>query len=246
MRRIVWLCALSSCITISASALAQDDTTTPVTTNKNGDVQRGVEFGARLGAGLGFGSVIRSNRTGENAALLDNGNITVPVQIDIGYRFNRRWYLGGFGSGAWISPRKGGNSFCPENNESCSASVLSIGTGARYHFRPDERFDPSIGLGIGYEWLRDSVSAGGVESRRTFRGLQWVQFQANGDYRVAPGFVLGPYLNAALGQYTNYTADVINAGPLSGYRAGSVDEIGDKRMHLWASLGVRGAFTVGL
>lgn len=245
MKRILAVFAVAACMTVSASALAQDDTTAPISPTSPGDAKRGLEIGARVGAGWGVGPVLRSARTNKQVQLLDNGNIVVPVFIDIGYRITKYVYVGAFGEGAWISPKTGDESFCPEGAD-CSARHYAVGGQARFHWMPDRRFDPSVGLGVGYQWLTDSVKQGPVESSRTFRGLEWVTMTFNGDYAVAPGFVLGPYVALAIGQYTNYSADVTGAGPLSGSQSGSVDEIGEKRVHAWGSLGIRGAFTARL
>ncbi len=245
MKRILALSALSTCVFASATALAQQDLTAP-TVETRGDMKRGLEIGARVGAGLGIGPVLRSARTGENVQLTDNGNIVVPVFVDIGYRITKYVYIGGFGEGAWIDPKTGGQSFCPDAADDCSAWHYSLGGQARFHWMPDAKFDPSIGIGVGYQWLHDRVKQGPVESNRTFRGLEWVTLTFNGDYTVAPGFVLGPYVTGALGQYSNYSADVTGAGPLSGSQSGSVNDIGEKRVHVWASLGIRGAFQAHL
>jgi len=246
MKSIVALCALTACIVGSATAFAQDDTTAPKRPTTDGDAKRGIEVGARMGVGGAAGPALYSDRNQQNEQLTDSGHIVVPVFVDIGYRVTKHVYFGGFGEGAWAAPKSGAKSFCPDNADDCSIRHYVVGGQVRYHFTPDRRFDPSLGLGLGYQWLTESVTAGPVNSSRTFRGMEWITATFTGDYAVAPGVVLGPYITTALGQYTRFSSDVTGAGPLSGSRSGSIDDVGEKRWHVWASLGIRGAFTARL
>jgi len=208
------------------------------------DEKRGFEIGLRAGIGLGIGAALHSARTNEDIKLVDQGNIDVPFTLEAGFRLDPRLYLGAWGNWTWISPRKDSKSFCTEQADSCSASLMVLGAQVRFHPMPEMKFDPWISLGAGYEWAFDKATAGPVEAKSSFRGFQWMNLSVGGDYMVASRFTLGPYLSGSIGQWANYNRDVTGAGPLSVSSHGSVEDIGEKRIHSWISVGIRGAYTL--
>ena len=86
------------------------------------------------------------------------------------------------------------------------------------------RFLPWIGAGIGYEW--NKLDDGTEEA--TFKGCEFLNLQAGGDYKVSDQLSVGPYVMFALGQY-----DEVDDG-------GASVSIPDKKMHEWLSFGLRG------
>lgn len=220
-------------------ASAQETTVTPADEGK-----RGFEIGLRAGIGMGVGAVVHSARTNEDAKLLDNGTIMVPLTLELGFRPDPHFYVGAFGSWSWISPRKADNSFCTDATDSCSASLSVVGADVRFHPMPLMAYDPWVSLGVGYEWLNNRTTQGPVEVKSMFRGMQWVDLGLGADFTVAPHVTIGPYLHGALAQSMNYKTSISGAGPASGDRDGSIDDLGEKRVHLWLALGVRGAFTL--
>lgn len=224
------------------------ETTTTVTTETTvparDEGKRGFEIGLRAGLGLGVGAVVHSARTNEDAKLLDNGTIMVPLTLELGFRLDPRLYIGAFGSWSWIAPRKADNSFCTDATDSCSASLSVIGADVRFHPMPTMAYDPWISVGVGYEWLNDRARTGSLEAKSMFRGFQWVDLGLGADFTIAPRFTLGPYVHGALAQSMNYKTSISGAGPASGDRDGSIDDLGDRRVHVWLAAGVRGAFTL--
>lgn len=237
---------------ITSSALAEEtSTTTTVTTTETTTMapparaeKRGLEIGLRVGAGLGAGVVLHRASTNEDVKLIDQGTIVLPLTLEVGYRVNPLFYVGAFGTWSWISPRKDSKSFCTDQTDTCSVSNSMIGADVRFHPMPELGADPWISLGAGYEWARDRATAGPVEAKSMFSGMQWVNLGIGADFTVAPKLTVGPYANATLGQYTHLSRTVTGAGPASVDLDGPVDDFGEKRVHSWISLGVRGAFTL--
>ena len=77
-----------------------------------------------------------------------------------------------------------------------------------------------MGIGTGYEWLNvyrgASLRAGGLE----------LNLQTGGDFRVSPGFGLGPYLCFSVSRFTDVTPQAV----------------AEKTTHGWVQVGVKGTF----
>ena len=203
--------------TMSATALAMEDS--------------GVDLGVRLGYGIPLGEIA------ENGDLNDAVTGQVPIWIDAGYRITPNWVVGlyfqyGF---AFLA-----DSLCP-NGADCSAHDIRVGLQGQYRFMPREKVNPWLGLGIGYEWLGGSVSVttpvGSAEVSLDGHGFEFVNLQGGADFQVGDGIGIGPFLSFSLGEYSRGSASVTGAGTASGSQ-----DIQNKALHEWLTLGVRGAF----
>jgi outer membrane protein W len=218
--------AFSAALTASAASAAEPTPT-------------GVELGFRTGYGIPLGKASGSSATnpnGSNLSELYSGQI--PLWFDAGYRFLPQVYVGAFFQYGFALINNNATTGCGQNGVSCSGNDLMLGVDAHYHFLPDGQFDPWAGIGFGYEWANTSASAGSVSSSGQIAGLQFVNFQAGGDYKVLPNFGVGPFVTLSLGQYD--TASVtVGAQTVSG-------DVQNKELHEWLTFGVRGAYDINL
>ncbi|HEY4157521.1 MAG TPA: hypothetical protein VGM29_05465, partial [Polyangiaceae bacterium] len=152
----------------------------------------------------------------------------VPIQVDAGYMVTPNVLVGLYGQYAFVSEKN-----C-DAGASCSAHDIRLGVQAQYHIMPDQAVDPWLGLGIGYEWLGDSESAGGVSQDTTIKGLEFLNVQGGADFQVANALTVGPFLNLSLAQFSSFST----SGPL-GTTSGSFD---NKAMHEWITIGAKGTF----
>jgi hypothetical protein len=200
------------------------------------DLEGKVVLGLRLGFGLFLGST-----TGDAEAIAFSNKI--PIWIDAGYKFTPNLMIGLYGQYA-----PAGVKDCFSNAE-CSASVMRFGAQVQYEFSPEGPIDPWVGLGIGYEIASATItvtepvdpldpSLGNItrEAEFEFKGFEFANLQAGFDYKVSPGFGIGPFLSFSLGRYASGEQTASAAG-VSATRSGGVT---NKTMHEWFVIGVRG------
>jgi hypothetical protein len=174
----------------------------------------GLEIGASVGAGLPIGDVDAPRTIFGNTVddpLSRTVAILVPIGLEVGGHVARSWTLGG---SLTIAPAIPGSSLGSQcTGISCTVLDFRIGFGARYHFRPEDRLDPWLGAGLGYEWLHvgastqyqsSEASASGFELARLEAGLDW-GFRApttHADGTVTSrAFRFGPFVELTLAQY---------------------------------------------
>jgi hypothetical protein len=194
----------------------------------------GFEAGLRVGYGIPLGSVA------ENGDLSDAVGGQVPLILDVGYRVIPNLFLGlyaqyGF---AWV-----GDTFdeaCDLPGASCSAHDIRLGIEAHYHFKPREKLDPWIGLGVGYEWLNIGAEANDLELSMTMHGFEFLNLQAGLDIRAADNFYVGPFLAFTMGQFSATSVECDDAFCGAGFAADG--DIENKALHEWLLIGVRGAY----
>ncbi|MBI2390363.1 MAG: hypothetical protein HYV09_12305 [Deltaproteobacteria bacterium] len=189
--------------------------------------ESGLEVGARVGYGIPMGNAA------EGSKMSDAFNGKIPLWLDVGYRLNRNIYVGGFfqyGIGLMNDDK------CKD----CSGSVMRFGVNAQYHIMPTQKFDPWVGVGVGYEIAtlssKTTVLGQTFEASSSTKGLEFINLQAGGDYKVSPDFGIGPFLSFSLGQYSSSTVEING-------QENSAD-IEKKAMHQWLILGVRGSFVL--
>jgi hypothetical protein len=164
----------------------------------------------------------------------------IPLVFDIGGRFSRSFFLGayvGFALGttgndvrvdaACIDDDDNG-----QNDIVCSASSGKLGLELAYSFQPDERWNPWLGYGIGFEVASASISDHyrALEETVTSTGVTFAQLSAGVDLRGKVGG--GPFVEAAVGQFNNTTTDL-------GTRGTFKYKIEDRALHTWLTLGLR-------
>jgi len=181
-------------------------------------------LGARVGYGFGLGDVADST-TGP-LEMSDWNEGQVPIQLDALFRLTPQLALGGYASyGFGVT-----GDVCDFPGADCDGSVIRLGLQGTYSFPTTGSLAPWLGVGAGYEW--NTIDDGFDEA--TFKGWEYLNLQAGGDFRVGTQFWVGPYVMYSIGQYT----DVENEGVSGNFD----EEIPDKAMHQWLSFGLRGKF----
>jgi len=223
-------CASALVVLAPSRALAEDQT--------------GFEIGFRTGYSIALGKI----EGGGNADLGDYVSGNLPLWLDLGYRATPNlmvgiWGLYGFGFIGGTLNDDG----CQVNGVSCSAHDIRIGADVQYHLQPFQKVDPWLGLGFGYEWLSLDVSASALgvnaDLGTDVHGFQFFDVQGGVDFLPVAdtGFGVGPFIDFALGEYSDGSC----SGSLSGLIQGSGSlgcDISNTALHEWLTLGVRGTF----
>jgi opacity protein-like surface antigen len=235
LRSLLALTAVTTGVLVSSAALADDapppattettTTTTTTTTTAAPARQSGFEHGLRTGYGIAQGDAAK------DAKMSDGIKGQVPIWLDVGYRINPNIYAGVYFSYGFAMLNK--DNFC-KNGADCSASDMRFGVNAQYHIMPDQSFDPWVGIGIGYEIASAKISAGGADFKTTYSGLEFVNLQVGGDFKVAPNLAVGPFVALSVAQYSKASTDPELPGANS--------DIQDKAIHEWLTIGLRGTF----
>lgn len=155
-------------------------------------------------SGVGFGDVYKGS---------------VPLQLDAGWRLDRRWTVAAFFQYgfAWMG------SNCPAGAD-CSARDLRLGAEVLYRILPDAHWVPWVGLGAGYEWARATRSVGPAAVDVTARGFEVADVQVGVDDQWGKSLSYGPYAAFTLGRFTTTTAG----------------DLRDEAFHGWLQLGLKG------
>jgi hypothetical protein len=194
----------------------------------------GFAVGARAGYALPMGSVAKDQLLGGANDLSKYASGMAPLIVDVGYRINRRVYVGGYFQFAFLSTSGdlcGGATGC-----SSSGNDLRFGGMVRYNFTPAARFDPWIGGGVGYEIMNLSVTSGVKATNSTVRGFEFANVQIGGDFHVLPDLAIGPLVMLSVGQFGTY--DVAHATGSS--TSGDFSQTG---LHQWLMFGARAEYT---
>jgi hypothetical protein len=161
------------------------------------DLPPGIELGARLGYGLPLGDVDTHGTVGD--PLGETIGHMVPIWIDAGYRLAPRWFAGLFFAFAPGSTGGALSRLCNSNGglayrdpalpDLCSVFDVRAGAEVHYHLAPGQLWDPWLGAGLGYEWLRVGFPHGETWAS----GFELVNLQVGLDVAVGTRVHLGPY-----------------------------------------------------
>ena len=196
----------------------------------------GIEVGLRTGYAIPLGSVASGHD------LSDAISGAIPIWFDAGYRLlNPNLFLGAYlqyGIGFLPSTAKGAG--CDQTGVSCSVNLLMYGVQANLHLAPYQALDPWLGVAFGFENIIAGVSQGNVSSSITDSGLDYVTFMVGADYKPTPNFGVGPFVNFALGQYSD--------GSVSGFGNTQTQSasIPNPALHEWLMIGIRIADDINL
>ena len=240
MRQSISFAIITATLAFTATASAADPSTTPAASNAG--PESGLSFGLCTGYSLPLGkfqgdtttTVGGTTTTVTGASLSDSVSGRIPIWVDAGYKINRNIYVGAFFQYGLMFVNTDKNANCKASGVSCSAHDIVIGVNAHYHIMPEAVFDPWVGLGFGYEIAGFSQSAGTQTVDSSAKGLQFVSFQAGGDYKVTPAFGIGPFLSFSLAQYSSFSSGNV-----------SVD-VTNTALHEWLTIGVRGVYDIAL
>jgi len=192
-------------------------------TRGNPDTMRGLEFGIRSGFGFNRPNTPDFGRFGQ----------VVPIWVDVGYRAHANWYVSvyfEFGVAQAFDVCTGRvHTFADPSITLCSGSELRYGANVHYHFRPNRKVDPWVGLGMGYEvapWQVTHSRAGYEDYSGDFSGFEFANLQLGPDYRdELPWLGIGPFVAITLAQASSDSSN---------------------RLHSWLIVGARLVFDVRL
>lgn len=194
------------------------------------DEQSGISLGLRAAYAVPLGTA------GDGADLNDLTTGAVPVQLDVGYRFDRHWYAGGyFAWGPAFVAGAAKDALAANGATDVSGHYEQrVGLEGIYTFDAVKGFSPWAGVGFGYEWTRYAqANLAGGETEIGVRGLE-ASAQLGASYRVTPKLSAGPFVTLNVGRYDSRMSS----------RSGdeTSTSVSDKGLHEWLQLGVRGSF----
>lgn len=179
----------------------------------------GPSLGLRLGWAPGSGDASDGNSMADVAAS------HLPIQLDALWRFGERFSAGAYFSWGVALLEGEVADRCDTLGADCSVSVFRLGLEGTYAFtQASQRFTPWVGAGIGYEWVRSSVSSAGFSGSQRLGGWEVANVQAGADWPVSRRLAIGPFAMVSIGRYSSVDGN----------------EITEKGWHQWLTLGVRG------
>ncbi len=199
----------------------------------------GPSFALRAGYGIPLGTMFGTWSTGRAGNdLSDAYSGTLPLEVDVGWRFSPRWYLGGYYQYAFGFV---GSGVGCTSGVSCTVSNMRFGVDVAYTFLPEGNIVPWAALGAGYEIGSLTANQSVVSASETFRGWEFGHLTVGVDYRLSSKFRIGPFATFAVAQYTSYTSPV---NPRTGEVTSTppTDEtydIDSKGIHEWLQLGIK-------
>jgi hypothetical protein len=182
---------------------------------------QGLDLGARVAWAFPAGNLA------EGLSLSGAFTGALPLQLDVGYRFDRH-----FSAGLFFSWAPGFPNDCPAGS-TCSGSSTRLGLEVFYTLDRQGSLRPWFGAGAGYEWLRTEEKAGAGTARATLSGFEWIDLQVGGDFAATPSAWFGPYFMFTAGKFADI--DLASVGTQS-------VASGQQRMHYWLVLGLRGHY----
>jgi hypothetical protein len=190
---------------------------------------------AQLQLGVRFGGALPTGSFEADLPLGDLVDWTLPVGLEVGWRFWDHLTVGAHGQYAFGFLDPALEEDCDAFGSTCAVSTIRVGIHALYAFRPAASVDPWLGVGIGFEWLRYTVENTGVKATLGYQGLEWVRLQGGLDFRFGR-FSAGPYLSYGIGAYTDRSLEVPPDPKDS-------EAVPDRSDHGWIEAGARGLFT---
>jgi len=175
---------------------------------------RTLELGARTGPAWAFG-----DRSG-------SFTLAIPVWLDAAYRFNPYLAAGAYAQLAFLEPDTSDGSPCYSRGSDCSGTDVRFGLQATIRLLPDNRLDPWMRLGVGYEFFHLSAPTDSRSESR--RGWEFANFQVGAQWGLTQALAVGPFFSFSLGQYTY--AYLVGYGNI-----GSAP----RPLHEWLVLGLR-------
>jgi hypothetical protein len=235
MRKLALVLASSVLFALPFAVMADEEIDPFLTTTPEGPPEKGISLGLRLGYAFPIGKA----GGGADETLSSMFKRSVPIQFDIGWRFNPKIYAGAFFEYGFTSLADAHQEDCKNNANECSARTYRFGLDFVYTFSPNAKFIPWAGLGVGYEMTKSTSSAAGSSIEAVIRGVEFAHLMTGVDYRLSPVFKIGPFVNFTLAQYSQIETPVVPGsdppvvGPTRTY------DVEPKGIHGWLQFGVK-------
>ena len=139
-----------------------------------------------LSLGLGYGQGLGPVASG-TPRLQELGNVGATFEIDAGWRINPSSMVGVYSE---LSYFDGGKLVNADH-----ATSVAAGIQGQFHFIPGRRFDPWIGLGVGWRGYWGTLANNGTYK---LQGIDFARLRIGLDYRVSPTLALGPVFGMTL------------------------------------------------
>jgi len=147
------------------------------------------------------------------------------VEVDLGYRINPTFSVGGYGT---FALHRSGDRIV----DSTDVFGATAGIQAIAHVRPERSIDPWVSLGTGWEGMWLSPVNGKDTS---LQGLQLARLQLGVDYRISKDAAIAPVIGGSLSLFVSQDS------PMTvGYT-----EISGKKVNFTGFAGIAGRFDVG-
>jgi hypothetical protein len=136
--------------------------------------------------------------------------------------------------------------FCSRPGYRCPSSVVRWGGDVRFRLLPHRRWDPWLGVGMGYEEGSTDIHPSDYESpplgevRVTVSGFEYVHLEAGVDYRLFGNFAVGAFAAMTVAHYSHETIT------RSGQGSPSTMSIPGHNTHEWILFGMRSSYLWGL
>jgi opacity protein-like surface antigen len=243
------MAAACSAVGVAAEARAADEPSGEPGALESGPARgarTGLQAGVRVGYTYGFGVVY------QGLNLSDASSGALPILVDVGWRVVPELYLGVYGQYAPVF-LKTYAATCP-SGWSCAAQDYRLGVEGDYHFLPQLRFDPYLGLGVGYEILHSSFDGttivpqgttyvpATVVEHFTDRGWEFASLTAGFDWRFSENLGAGPFLLGTVGEYHTQSG-AITIRSATQQQAEPVPAI-QLAAHALVFVGIRGTFNL--
>ncbi|HVP68272.1 MAG TPA: hypothetical protein VMT17_13515 [Anaeromyxobacteraceae bacterium] len=221
MKRILAAALLAGSMTLATRAAAAESGVEPFLAAPSGPAPSGLSLSLGIGYGVPLGAA--TGVSGDAMNKIFSG--TLPLQLDVGWRFSPNLYLGAYFdfSPAFVSSQ---------------LSTWEFGIDFLYTFTIQKSIVlPYAGLGVGYELASytikgvSSITGGSASETATATGWEFVRFIVGVDFRVANAFRVGPFVNFSLGEYTNLSTSGVTS---------SSGSISNKALHEWLQFGIKG------
>jgi hypothetical protein len=222
----VWLPVLASSMLFSSTALSGVDGFAEGA--GMAAEPTGVELGVRTGYGSAAGRYSKGQRVRRYFAA------GAPVAIELGYRFDPRWFVGGYGEYALGFASRLSDTRC----QNCTHSWLHLGVEVQYRLAEWQRNNVWLTLGLGQHSLNLRLDDE-AERSQVASGFD-VNLSVGSEWRLQSGVAIGPYTAFSVGSFSGRTESCLDDDlcPRDHEDLG----VRDPGLHLWFSSGIRVVF----
>ena len=154
--------------------------------------------------------------------------VQFPLQLDVGYRFNRKFFVGVY---AQYALGLLGSTLTCGSGASCYSYAGRVGGEFQFHPLGRVRIDPWVGVGVGYELVSLHGSDSSSSLTVTAQGWEFARVDGGVDFALSGVVRLGPFVGFSIAQF-----DSANASGSGGSISSSFT---NKALHFWISIGVK-------
>lgn len=202
-------------VTAPAPSAVSETPSTPDLIQPNGDWER-FPFAPHVPIGLSFNAPFGSIDGGDGHGLGENAGTFTNFELGVGLRVRRvvvdlMFAVGGAGMQGPLADVVASQGFDP-------SGVLHIfaGLDAAYYVARTQTWAPWVGGRIGYDGLSFSGDQGEDTHLSYMFGGFYLAARAGADWRVAPAFGLGPFIELGVGRFSSGSVSVsVDDDPLT-------------------------------